>query len=141
MRKTTVETNFEKMVKLGIISVDGAVADHKTSKSGGFMDLVVERVTQFDEAAGGQGIAISLAHYFKQNGDLCSDPDMVVVVFPELKAVMAHSFEQSLPPVCQVVYPEGGGFHPELKDQLNTFLRSWLINIEIQGHGINWIED
>ena len=105
------------------------------------MDLVLERVEHMDGVSGNSGVAFSMAHYFRQNGDLCKDPEMVVIVYPTLKMVEALTFEQSLPPIYQVVFPEPGKFYPQLRKELNGFFRLWLNNLIDQGHGNNWVEN
>lgn len=142
MRKTIYETNYDRLIKLGIIAKDGAMLKpYSKSHTNGFMDLVLERVEHMDGASGNSGVAFSLAQYFRQNGDLCKDPEMVVIVYPTLKMVEALTFEQSLPPIYQVVFPELGKFYPQLRKELNGFLRLWLNNLIDQGHGKHWVSD
>lgn len=141
MRKTIYETNYGRLIKLGVISKDGAMPKpYSKSLAAGFMDLVLERVEPMDDVLGNSGITFSLAHYFPQNGDFCKDPEMVVIVYPTLKMAEALTFEQSLPPIYQIVFPEPGKFHPQAKKELNEFLRLWLNNLIDQGHGNNWVE-
>jgi hypothetical protein len=101
----------------------------------GFMDLVVEVLPQ-DRPTG--AMVLSLCHYFEMNGDLCQDPEMVVRAFPPRGdhpgRLEALSFQQSLPPVYSVVYPEPGMMVPRLKRELNAFLGVWLRNLKAQGH-------
>lgn len=138
MKKIIYETHYDRLVKLGIVT-DGQPRGYSTSKARGYMDLVVERVEMLDNFNGQNCKAISLAHYFKQNGDMCQDPEMVVLVYPELKMAEAYSFQQAIPPIYQEVYPEPGKYRPNLKKNLNSFLRQWLINLINQGHGKEWI--
>jgi len=138
MKKTILETNYDRLVKLDIVT-DGQPRGYSKSKAGGYMDLVVERVEMLDDFNGQSCKAISIAHYFKQNGDLCQDPEMVVLVYPALKMAEAFSFQQAIPPVYQEVYPEPGKFYPRLKKDLNSFLRQWLNNLINQGHGKEWV--
>ena len=53
-------------------------------------------------------MVLSLCHYFEMNGDLCQDPEMTVRVFSSAGMIEALSFQQSLPPIYSVVYPEPG---------------------------------
>lgn len=138
MKKSVYETNFDRIVKLGIFS--DSLPSYKKSKVSGFMDLTVERLSHLDEVTGQKGIAISLTHYFEQNGDLCKDPDMVIVVYPALKSVEVYSFEMSIPPLYQVVFPAPGKVYLKLRNDLNSFLRDWLNNLIDQGHGNKWLE-
>jgi uncharacterized protein YqiB (DUF1249 family) len=48
--------------------------------------------------------------------------------------VEALSFEQAIPPINQVVYPEPGKVVPRLHRELNAFLGTWLRNLKAQGH-------
>ncbi len=139
MRKTIYETNYDRLIKLGVITKDGAMPKpYRKSYTNGFMDLVLERVEHMDGVSGNSGVAFSMAHYFRQNGDLCKDPEMVVIVYPISKMVEALTFEQSLPPIYQEVFPEPRKFYPHLRKELNGFFRLWLNNLIDQGHGKQW---
>jgi len=140
MRKNIHQTIFDRLVKLDIVRACQLRADGR-SQSGGFMDLVFEKLPHLDGASGQASIAFSMAHYFKQNGDLCQDPEMVVLVYPELAMAEAYSFQQAIPPIYQEVYPEPGQYRPKLKKELNTFLRQWLQNLIDQKHGESWIDN
>ena len=138
MRKTIYETNYDRLVKLGVISKDGvAVSQHRRSQVAGLMDWVVERLPHLDGASGNEeGIAVSLAHYFEQNGDLCKAPEMVVLIYPSQRIAEAFTFEMSIPPIYQQVFPEPGKFYPQLRKELNAFLRQWLNNLIDQQHSL-----
>ena len=138
MRKTIYETNYDRMVKLGVITKESVVPDQcRRSEVPGLMDWVVERLPDLDSASGNNGgIAVSLAHYFEQNGDMCKDPEMVVLIYPSQRMVEAFIFEMSLPPIYQQVFPEPAKFHPQLRKELNTFLRQWLNNLIEQRHSL-----
>jgi hypothetical protein len=73
----------------------------------GFMDLVVEVLSRNPST-----MVLSLAHYFEQNGDLCQDPEMEVRVYlprgDQPGRVEALTFQQAIPPIYSVVYPEPG---------------------------------
>ncbi len=101
----------------------------------GLMDLVVEVLSQ-DRAT--DAMVLSLGHYVEMNGDLCQDPEMVLRVFPprgdQPGLVEALSYQQSIPPIYQRVYPEPGKVVPRLKHELNAFLGTWLRNLKAQGH-------
>ncbi len=137
-RKNVYQTNYDRLVKLQIISEDGTFRPDGRSQSDGYMDLVFERLSHLDKFNGNNCKAFSITHYFEQNGDLCQDPDMVVLVYPVLKYAEAYSYQQAIPPVYQEVYPEPGMVAPTVKKELNVFLRSWLNNLIAQKHGIQW---
>jgi hypothetical protein len=100
-----------------------------------YMDLVVEVLSACPDTG---ALVLSLCHYFKLNRDLCQDPEMVVRVFPPRGdhpgRLEALSFQQSLPPIYSVVYPEPGMMVPRFKRELNAFLGVWLRNLKAQGH-------
>jgi hypothetical protein len=126
------EKNHTAFTKIGIIK-EGAICEGRF-KSEGYMDLVVETLPMLDRFNGQNSLAFSMAHYFEQNGDLCSDPEMVVFYYPELNMVEAYSFQQAIPPIYQEVFPEPGKVYPRLKRELNSFLSQWLRNLKSQGH-------
>jgi hypothetical protein len=95
-----------------------------------FMRLVIE-----DIGKGPRGHqAISVAHYFVQNGDLCQDPEMAFELVPEGEGVKYEPFmfQQDIPPIYQEVF-ETGAEKEQLKRQLTSFARTWDRNIEAQG--------
>ena len=95
-----------------------------------FMDLVVEVLPQDPDTG---AMVLSMAHYFELNGDLCQDPEMTVRVFSH-GMVEALTFQQAIPPIYSVVYPEPGMVAVRLKKDLNAFLGFWLRNLKAQGH-------
>lgn len=139
MRKTIYETNYNRLVKLGVISKDGAIPNQcRRSQVAGLMDWVVERLPHLDGASGNdEGIAVALAHYFEQNGDPCKGPEMVVLIYPSQRMAEAFTFEMSIPPIYQQVFPEPGKLYPRLRTELNEFLRQWLNNLIAQQHSVS----
>lgn len=127
------ETNFAKMVKLGIITKDGfpTFEEAKKMKSGAFMDLNLDFLIKTEE-----GIVIAMAHNYIQNGDVMADPDMEIRIVPEMKMVEALSYRLDSMGIYQNVYTEDGkAFSPQLKKELNSFLGKWLKNLLDQGFG------
>lgn len=127
--KNVYTRNFNKLEKLGIIDLITSGQSAAKSESSGFMDLHFDRLYEEDGT-----IVIALAHYFKQNGDMCCDPDMQLRVYPEHRMAEALTFQQALPPVYRSVYPAPGKVNPRLKKELNSFLSTWLRNCVSQGH-------
>ncbi len=123
------EKLYNKLDKLGVLALIAAGAEAAKSEASGFMDLHFDRLYE-DQG----GIVISLAHYFEQNGDLCCDPDMEIRVYPDRGMAEALTFQQALPPIYTVVYPEPGKVDVRAKRDLNDFLSTWLTNAIAQGH-------
>ena len=103
--KYLYEENFKLMLQLGILSKKEGIHSHKKSVMPGMMDLVVERNQLLDGYNDQDCLGFSMAHYFCQNGDLCSDPIMEILYYPKSELVEAFSFEISIPPTYQLVFP------------------------------------
>jgi uncharacterized protein YqiB (DUF1249 family) len=125
MSKTIYETIYARLQKMGIIDEKGIMqAEYMNFQSPGLMDLNVDRLTNN---------TIALAHNGLLNGDVMSDPDMEIRIYPESKSAEALTFQNSYLGIFQEVYPAPGKFYPRLKKELNEFLNDWLRNmIEVQ---------
>ena len=132
MRKSVYEENYNKMVRLGIIKPDGDLnfEEYKKIESKPFMDLHLDHLLHKSKPG---EIVISMAHNYKQNGDIMADPDMEIGIYPEMRMVEALTYQQDGLGIYQQVYLEDGRFYPILKKELNVFLASWLRNLEKQG--------
>lgn len=111
----------------------GASGIYASIENPGYMRLVIE-----DIGVGPRGHhAISIAHYFELNGDLCQDPEMGLELVPQADGSFACEpffFQMAVPPIYQEVYPAG----PEtenllLKQELTEFLQMWNRNLAAQG--------
>ena len=123
------ERIYEKLEALGVLAVIKNGGNYVKSSSGGYMDLHLDVLTKDEHC-----VIISLAHNFVQNGDVCADPDMQIRVISDAKEAEAMTFQQSIPPAFQEVYPEKNKVNVMLKHQLNAFLDQWLFNAIDQGH-------
>ena len=87
----------------------------------------------------GQCAVVAVSHYFKQNGDMCADPDMTFLVVGPSDgsplAVFPMTFDQSLPPRYDVAaWFEGGQLMSKrnLQADLTRFANFWMSNIAQQ---------
>ena len=98
--------------------------------SGGYMPLTIESV-----GVGPRGFPlVSVTHYFEQNGDLMSDPDMTFEVAGG--KMFPVSFRQDSLGVHKVaVFQEDGKTfsRPGLQKDLGVFARQWDRNLKAQG--------
>lgn len=117
---TIYERNYNAMEKLGLLKVE----THVKLQSGGFMDLSVEKISEE---------VISLAHYGEQNGDLMSDPEMTIKVYPDTRMVEALTIRMDYTGYAASVYPAPGIVNLYQKKNLNQFLATWLRNLKNQG--------
>jgi uncharacterized protein YqiB (DUF1249 family) len=121
MRRTVYESIYSRLQQIGIIDESGKMqADYLKFKSDGLMDLNVDKLASD---------RIALAHNGIQNGDVMSDPDVEVRIYPDQKAAEALTFQNDYLGIYQEVYPEAGKYYPKLKRELNDFLNDWLQNI------------
>jgi hypothetical protein len=83
-----------------IITIPGGVKGlYASIDNAPYMRLVIE-----DIGRGPRGYqAVSVAHYFEQNGDLCQDSEMVFELVPQGEGVVYEPFHfpQAMPPVYQ----------------------------------------
>ncbi|MBF4692320.1 DEAD/DEAH box helicase family protein [Fusibacter sp. Q10-2] len=116
--------NYKKLMKIAPGILNGRYRYMKL-KASGFMDLVIE--TLYENR-------ISLSHYYEQNGDLMSDPDMELIVDQNQKTLTAATFKQDNMAIYHEAYQGNELVNPDLEDELNNFLKNWLSNIVSQGH-------
>lgn len=104
----------------------------------GFMRLCIEYI---GEGPRGQA-AISIAHYFEQQGDLCKDPDVVMEVpdgegWDDSRTWGPVYFQQDIPPVFNEACFKGADgkvyIRPAFLKDINSFVRMWDKNIGDQG--------
>lgn len=82
------------------------------------------------EAVGGN--EISIAHYYRQNGDAMADPEMTFRIDHEKGTLEPLTYQQDSMGLYQRVYPEPGRWIPKLRKDLNRFTNQWFHNIEEQ---------
>ncbi|PKM56013.1 MAG: helicase [Firmicutes bacterium HGW-Firmicutes-5] len=116
--------NYKKLLKVTPGILNGRYRYMKL-RAPGFMDLIIERLYEN---------RISLSHYYEQNGDLMSDPDMELIVDPMHKTITAATFQQDNLAIYHEAYQGDNLVDPDLEDELNDFLKDWLSNISRQGH-------
>ncbi len=111
----------------------GASGIYASIENPGYMRLVIE-----DIGIGPRGhAAISIAHYFERNGDLCQDPEMGLELVTQPDNSLSYEpffFQMAIPPIYQEVYPVGlESENLLLKQKLTEFLRTWDHNLTAQG--------
>lgn len=97
----------------------------------GYMRLVIEAI-----GPGPRGLpAVSVAHYYEQNGDAMRDPEMTFEVAADGRWLPVH-FENSGVGVYQeAVFTDGGKVmcRPRLIKELAAFAKMWDRNLKDQG--------
>lgn len=104
------------------------------SKRTGFMDFNLELIHQ-DKT----GYYLAISHYYKENGDMIADPDMVVLVNLKHQTVIPLSYQDryKYKTTYDDIYHRKLINIKELKAQ-SSFLSFWLGNLKKQGHKIKW---
>ena len=82
---------------------------------------------------------IAIAHYFKQHGDMCCDPDMTFLAYQPTDRsplqVFPMTFQQALPPCYDVGIELAGGkllLRRKLQADMTRFANMWMKNIKAQ---------
>ena len=77
--------------------------------------------------------AISVAHYYELNGDLCQDPEMCFEAesTPDGLVMQPYMFQMANPPVYQEVSDDAQGV--ALAGELRDFAAMWDSNLRDQG--------
>ena len=131
---TIYDRIYNKLIRLIPNLENMKVGDHQISKADGFMNLSLNIINEEQEEQR-QAKIISLTHYYKQNGDLVPDPDMMIRVYCQNKMAEALTYQDFFG--FQAVYQTPTTFYPDLKTELNSFLNYWLNNCIQQGHGFS----
>ena len=122
--------NYRRLKELGIL--DAMSAEHSTHfKAPGFMDLVIEAIGEYTRDGKAYPL-LSIAHYYEQNGDLCPDPEMEILLNHEFGYCEAMTMSATYG--YFEVYPGENLVNLRNKKELNAFLGQWLKNIKDQGH-------
>jgi len=133
MKKFIYETNYDKMVRLGINKFLYGKEQYIKVENEPYMALHIDKIRME-----GNNHIISIAHNGEQNGDNMADPDMELRILPDVKMVEALTYQNDFMHVYQQVYSEDGKqFNPKLKISMNNFLGTWLNNLLKQGFKIN----
>ena len=122
---------YNKLIRLIPNLEQMEVGSSQISKSEGFMDLHVDILSE-GIVEQRQVKVISLAHYYKQNGDLVPDPDMTIKIYSQYKIAEALTYQDYF--AYQEVYPTQTTVNVVPKKDLNAFLKFWLNNCIRQGH-------
>jgi hypothetical protein len=112
--------------------IDGlaTVGDHRTfdNANGAFMAIHVEIIGRH-----GDGMIVSLAHYFTQNGDMMRDPD--VEFYVTATEIVPMTFQQDgIGVYTRAAWFEGDIMHtnPRHQRDIAEFCEMWLPNIAEQ---------
>lgn len=124
-RKVVYAENFDRLVKLGILTPDGKLTfkEYMKIENEPYMPLSLDNLGNN---------TFSMAHNFEQNGDLIPDPDMEIRIIPELKMVEALAIQHSTG-YYRRVYIDENKYYPREKKEQNSFLNMWTKNLLDQG--------
>lgn len=89
------------------------------------MDLVIERL---------DGIHVSMTHYFEQNGDLVSDPDIEFVINQEKQTLMPVAYTNDPQGKVLEVMDDYGDVDPQVLEELNNYCLQWFKDLRYKGY-------
>lgn len=126
------ERMYKKLIKIIPEELILNKAESGKSKSGAYMDLNYDYLYSDKE----DSHIIAISHYYKQNGDMCADPDMELRVNTKYKFVEALTIQDYFG--YRKVYEDNFRLvNMKAKRDLNKFLNTWLTNLIRQKHKIN----
>ena len=102
--------------------------ERRETESDAFMPLVLEKLA-YDTSYN----TFAMTHYYRQNGDLVTDPEIVYLFDVEKKALVPLTYENGGLGIYQSVIEEGAISDASV-DSLQQFSSSWLDNISAQGY-------
>ena len=115
----------------GVGSATKYDAHDYASKKRGIMSVSVECINEVEA-----GKIYSVTHYYEQNGDLMSDPDMTFLKAVSTGDYFPLTFRQDNLGIDQdsVVWKDGKitGIRPKMQSDMTTFANQWLMNIKDQ---------
>lgn len=110
--------------------------DFKRLKSGGYMDLCVDKLGTNEDGV----VTIALAHNAKQNGDNMADPDMEMAYIPAGELLPARMQARHYQNDFVGAYNTVAQGNTTQKD-LDQFLGQWLDNLKEQGHKLEQVPE
>lgn len=124
---------YQQIYKKLLVVVPDLKSIEESGKSivSDYMDLNLDVLKK-----GTDKIIIALSHYYRHpSGDMVSDPDMEIAVYPTRGMAEALTYQDTFG--YRVVYSQGGTMvDVRAKRDLNQFLNQWLDNLIQQGHCI-----
>lgn len=118
-----------KTIEAIIAMFDGVDGLYVSITNEPFMRLVIEHIGE-----GPHGLpAISVAHYYEMNGDLCQDPEMCFEIENTQIGIVMHPymFQMANPPIYQEVSNDAQCV--ALAEELRQFAATWDSNLRDQG--------
>ncbi|RYZ90728.1 MAG: hypothetical protein EOP04_02960 [Proteobacteria bacterium] len=89
----------------------------------------------FDRLKGGNGSAqYAMTHWYKQNGDLIADPEMIIEIKGQCVEALSIQHAPPFDRIMSVYNEERTQYRPTQKREQNDFLGMWLRNIAAQGY-------
>lgn len=103
------------------------------NSNGAFMSVSMEVVGQMQDGA----LLISVAHYFEQNGDLMTDPEVIFIVKKDAHGttILPVSIQHSFGGVIEGIKINNGevaGYYPKQQKDIAVFCGQWFANIKQQ---------
>lgn len=130
--------NYKRLLKIAPGLEEKLLNDQEVygkSKVPGMMDFNLEWLYTEEEGV----FHMAMSHYYIQNGDMVADPDMriLVNVNEQFVRVLAYQDAFGYQEVFEDMF-DRNKINLKLSKSLNSFLKTWLINLNNQQHRIVW---
>lgn len=139
--QTIFHQNYLRLLKIAPGLEERLLNDEEVygkSKIPGMMEFNLEWLFTEDEGV----YHLAMSHYYKQNGDMVPDPDMRILVNVNEEYIKALAYQDYIG--YQQVYDDmidRNKINLKLSKSLNSFLKTWLVNLINQHQIVKWDND
>lgn len=123
---------YQKFAVLAPEVLSGEAQSVTLSAGAHDMDLCIERLDDTH---------VSMTHYFEQNGDLVSDPDIEFVIDRENKTLTPIAYTNDIQGKALEVMDEYGDMDEQVLKELNGYCLQWFENLQQKGYGRQMLLD
>ena len=130
-----LQANYKRLIKIIPNLETMQAGDYIKLESGSYMDLNIDILEKNDDY-----MIFAMAHNSIQNGDIMADPDMQIKLHynngMDSGMIEPLTYQNDFMGIFNKVYKTIDGkkyINRKLCNSLNSFLRTWLINLKNQG--------
>lgn len=125
---TNTHRNYKAILDIVPILLNERISYIHLTAGDGFMPLIIEKIGNN---------RISVSHYYIQNGDKVSDPDMEFVFDTKNEELRPRSYQQDNLGLYETVEKDNQTIDMIAEARLSNFTNNWFQNIKAQGYIID----